>query len=245
MKEYLKDSDKFYYDEFLNFLKKKRLRFKRHFHDEFNREKNLVIINYRRNIDDSLALIHEFSHYINYKTHKYNGYLPFNEVNSITYELLLSDYLHSKYELSNAKSQIQANMFENYDMAINAKLELQLYKFLMNAEVASIDDLPEHLRDYVYKIRLNYANTSLDKYGIYLLGNVFSAYIHQNILSQNLSISDYKFIRDSITNQDYINLKRILDLDFIIDEHGFDINKDSIKKLEKTYVDEVKYYESR
>ena len=243
VRQFLNQNDKYYSDTFLKLLKKHKIIFKMNSNDYFSANRKMLIINYRMNIDDSLAIIHEFLHYMHYEMKKDGENETFKEVNSKTYELLLSDYLFKELNISSAKSQVNNNYFTNIEMAREAKLELEIYKLLLNNKNINKKELRKELRDYLSDPFQKYAVNDVDNYSVYLIGSLFSAYIHENILNNNLTFSDYKQIRDAIINENFKDLSKMLDLDFIVDNLGFDISQDSIKKLEKTYKKEVNYYE--
>lgn len=240
VKKFLEKHDTFYSKKFIEVLKKNKLIFNKKAQDGYLINSKKISVNRRMTVDDSLAMIHEFLHYINHFLNPSKKDEIFKEVNSFTYESFLADYLIEK-GYDDARYQLRRNMYEDYCMAINAKKELELQKYLSESKLSKCE-LTERLKEYVSDVKSNYTNASIEGYSPYLMGSLLSSYIHQNILSKDLSIEDYKKIRDALIKEEYKDLGKMLDLDFIIDKSTVDIGYLSVKKLEKTYLDEVKYY---
>ena len=243
IKRYLVNIDEEYYNEFLSMLKKRKLAFKRHFPSQFVYIRNKVFIDYTETLDDTLAIIHEFMHYMAYKQNKKEEAKPLGEINSITNEFLLADYLYNKANLFSIKNQMHKNLYSNMAMAKDAKLETELHRIVGDTKAIVLSRLPDNLKEYVTSLERRRFKNNLYDYGLYLIGNIFAIYIHQNMLDKNLTKEDYKKIRELLINENSKDLSSLLDLDFSLDKVGLEISDSSIKKLEKTYQKEVKFYE--
>ena len=171
VKEFFKSYDEDYYNEFIKFLRQNRLVLKHGINDGYSKVNNKVYINYRRSIDDCLAIIHEFIHYMHNGWNKTNKLEPLKEVNSLIHELLLSDYVSRAYNTIVPVSQVGKNINEESMIAKDAKMELELYKYTIQGKTIDIDSLPYDLANYLINTKPLYSNSRIGTYSIYLIGD--------------------------------------------------------------------------
>ena len=236
--DFLNKHDTECYKSFNNALNNEMIVFSSVFPDTFDIKTNKVYINYQSTIKDSFVLLHEFMHYFHNNKCINIESNPFREALSIMYENVFSDYLFNKTGLVDSKNQMIYRLQNNTELATSCRDYLEIYKKEENNE-----DLSEEQIDYLVLNSMFLRNCNLDSYSVYLLGSIFSSYIHQRILNKDLNIKDLNKIKNFIINEQYLYFSEILNLDFSFNENGFDISDESIKKLNRAYSSEVKYYE--
>lgn len=231
------------YDEMLTrLLNEKKILFKKRSLNSFIRKNGTINIDYTKTIDDLLALVHEISHYIHRDESDNSISNLFKEVFPYTDELRCCEDLKTVWELSDLNRQINNNICYNYNLAKNSRLELELYKVYKEQGKIDYETLNLELYNYYVRERLFYQKVSIDIFGKYLFGNIISAYINQKLKSKDISKVEYKFLRENINNLSLIDVSKLLDIDFNLDNDGLYISDSDIKKLSKTYKLEVDDY---
>lgn len=101
----------------------------------FNSPEVFLLVNYSKNINDYLAMIHEYSHAISCRMYKYNsidfGKYPFNETDAIFFEMVANEQLGKKTEHEIDALVVDIDRF--FDYALNAVIiqaKLELYSLL-------------------------------------------------------------------------------------------------------------------
>ena len=157
----------------------------------FNSPEVFYYVKYSRNINDYLALVHEYAHGISCRMYDLNtidfGKYPFNETDALFFEMVLNDRLgkEEKYEIDSLVIDID----RFFDYALNAVLiesKLNLYtlmehnkkltrqdiiNYLKNEERLEKDSIQEVLHKPMYKM-FNYAMSYLVAIELFLLYRV-------------------------------------------------------------------------
>ena len=157
----------------------------------FNSPEVFYYVKYSRNINDYLALVHEYAHGISCRMYDLNtidfGKYPFNETDALFFEMVLNDRLgkEEKYEID----ALVIDIDRFFDYALNAVLiesKLNLYtlmdhnkkltrqdiiNYLKNEERLEKDSIQEVLHKPMYKM-FNYDMSYLVAIELFLLYRV-------------------------------------------------------------------------
>lgn len=225
----------------LKLKKEKKIDFDRTFINRFNRKKDIIEIKYTKTIDDFLSLIYLFNRFLNYN-------LCYDDLKNLlskticsTEELRANEFLNNLGFIKDSKRQMNNNAYDNYLMAKDAKLELELYKIYKKFGKVEEKNLNAKLYKYYIEDRMLYKDINIDRYGKYLFECVVSVYINQKLKNKEIHLNDYNILKNNIDKISMDDISSILNLDISYDD-GLFIPESDIKKLEKTYKIELSGY---
>lgn len=118
----------------------------------FNSPEVFLLVNYSKNINDYLAMIHEYAHAISCRIYKYNsvdfGKYPFNETDAIFFEMVANEKLskNSEYEID----ALVVDIDRFFDYALNAVIiqaKLELYSLLEHNPRMKRSDIIKFLKE--------------------------------------------------------------------------------------------------
>lgn len=247
VKNYLREED--ISSEFLfeKLLKENKIKFDKRVNTYFNRKNNKIYINHTRTIDDSLSLVHEFTHFLINKENREKIYNLFSEVFPYTEESKFYDYITNGSD-SKAISAINIQMINNSKLNIalanDAKCELNLYKNYKENNGLNFDNLNLKTYNYLYGLRNKYSNPHIDEYGRYMFGVIIGIYLNNKLRNKDISKGEYKELKNFINTMSIEGIGELLELNMSLDD-GLYISDDSIEKINKVYKLEVKSYNEK
>lgn len=118
----------------------------------FNSPEVFLLVNYSKNINDYLAMIHEYAHAISCRIYKYNsvdfGKYPFNETDAIFFEMVANEKLSKNSEHEIDALVVDIDRF--FDYALNAVIiqaKLELYSLLEHNPRMKRSDIIKFLKE--------------------------------------------------------------------------------------------------
>lgn len=118
----------------------------------FNSPEVFLLVNYSKNLNDYLAMIHEYAHAISCRLYTYNsvdfGKYPFNETDAIFFEMLANEQLskHSEHEIDALVIDLD-RFFDYASYAVTIQAKLELYSLLERNRKMNIHDIIKFLRE--------------------------------------------------------------------------------------------------
>ena len=203
-----------------------------------------IYLPFGRNFCDCFALVHEILHDMN--SDCFNSSITrnlFTEYISIYGEMLLNDYVSSKYGID-FSANIKYTFNGAYRMALGADF---LHKLLWNyLDKGSLNDYDvagiinsynPYYRGYLLNVYKNVIiNSNFDFiFKIrYVIGVLFSCYTKDLVKEKRYDIDMFKFLNENINYLFPEDFCKMLDLDFV-DESYLILSEESYSKLKKSY----------
>ena len=118
----------------------------------FNSPEIFLLVNYSKNINDYLAMIHEYAHAISCRIYKYNsvdfGKFPFNETDAIFFEMVANEQLgkNEDYEIDSLVIDLD-RFFDYASYAVIIQSKLELYSLLELNRKVKKEEILSFLKD--------------------------------------------------------------------------------------------------
>lgn len=206
----------------------------------YNISKNKIEIYNTKTLDDLFALIHELIHFCNYSCDKNEIQYLFNEVLPILYEYKTYEYLKDTNLSEESYYEINNIFLDNYLLANNSKLELELYKLFKNE--VDYDEVPLELKKYYFNTKKNINTIEIDNYGRYLFATILSVYINKCLNDGSISLDNFRIFKDNINNLSIEDINSLLNINLKLDSDGLFISNEELDKFNFAYKLEMKRY---
>lgn len=219
------------------------------YYDFFNKQR-IIEIPITNTIEDSFVLVHEVLHDMNLKPDCVSECrMLYTETISMLGEILFEDFLINHcFHISDSKRGIH-NMFASVSiMALSNDFDLKLIsEFISNdgyVDISFFNNLcSKYDSDVIDETLLLLANKSclgLDINQRYIIGCLFSCYMHDRIKNNPKYLCEFMETNMMIKDVYFENLMNYLDLSIIDDNERLILTNDSLEKLDKCYRKEIK-----
>ena len=220
---------------------------------DFQNDKRVIGIPVTNTIDDGFVIIHEIIHDYNLDFNNLTETRHlFTEFLSICVELLFSDFLQKDNLFLDDKTSRVNNIFL-FIKRISYKTDFEIRLMSHFLDYGYVDKdvieniIPDNNETYMWQVNYSLSDAckfktmSLDFSQRYVIGGLFSSYLYERILNNPNNIEEFKELNEIIncvSCEDFVNY---LGLE-VEDCKSFILTDESVKKLEKSYNNELKRF---